>query len=665
MARSILTLGLVALLTSGLFADDLTVLTPELAGGPPRQMLTRHLKRLAVEALERRKTAYEQLKTVEESVAWQQRLRKEFVEHLGGFPERTPLNSRVVGMLEGDRYRMEKIIFESQPRHFVTAVLYLPTVAELPFPVVVMPCGHTSTGKTENQLAGVFLAQNGVACLCYDPIGQGERYQFLDPAGTPRFRPTVEHTILGTGSIPLGRGTATYRIWDGMRAIDYIASRSDIDPARIGVSGCSGGGTLTSYLMALDDRVACAAPSCYITSFERLLNTIGPQDAEQNIHGQIAFGMDHADYVLMRAPRPTLILASTQDFFDIQGTWDAFRQAKRFYTRLGAGERISLIETDAKHGYPKQQREAMLHWMRRWMAGEDKPVTELGITPRPASDFVCTPKGQVMLLEGARSVVDLNIELNDQLAAQRRKVWEGTDHQAALTEVRRIAGIRHLADLPQAKVIPIGKLERTGYRIEKLCMEVEPGIRLPGLLFRPEKPSGRRYLSVHGSGKHADTQPDGPIEKLVRAGHVVLAVDLRGVGEIGTDGGGQWGGDWNDFFISFLLGKSMVSMRADDVLSCARFLSEWDKPEQPVRVDVVATGVVGPSALHAVALETSLFDSLTLQSSLPAWSDVVRHPDVPGQLVNTVHGALGTYDLPDLVRSIPPGKVKVVDSLKD
>ena len=102
----------------------------------------------------------------------------------------------------------------------------------------------------------------------------------------------------------------------------------------------------------------------------------------------------------------------------------------------------------------------------------------------------------------------------------------------------------------------------------------------------------------------------------------------------------------------------MVGMRAEDVLICARFLSEWDKPEQPVRVDVVATGVVGPSALHAAALETSLFDSLTLQSSLPSWSDVVRHPEVPGQLVNTVHGALRTYDLPDLVQSLPPGSVR-------
>lgn len=663
MVRVALAAGFVVLAASGLRADELTVLTPETAGGPPRQMLTLHLKKLAAEALERRRAAYEQVKTADDAVAWQQRLRKEFLEHLGGFPERTLLNDRVVGVLEGDRYRIEKIIFESQPRHFVTAVMYLPTAVEPPFPVVVMPCGHTSTGKTENQAAGVFLAQNGFACLCYDPIGQGERYQFLTAEGKPRFGSTTEHTIVGAGSIPLGRGTATYRIWDGMRAIDYISSRDDIDSARIGVSGCSGGGTLTSYLMGLDDRVACAAPSCYITSFDRLLNTIGPQDAEQNIHGQLAFGMDHADYLLMRAPRPTLLLASTQDFFDIQGTWDTFRQAKRFYTRLGAGERVSLVETDAKHGYPKLQREAMLHWMRRWMVGVDKPATELGSPPRPATDFVCTLKGQVLLLDGSRSVVDLNVELNEKLAPQRQKLWESSDRQAALEEVRRIAGIRPLTQLPRAQAKSAGKLDRKGYTIEKLVLEVEPGIRLPGLLFHPEKQSGRRTLVVNGEGKHIDAGPDGPIETLVRAGHVALSVDLRGVGEIGTAGEGQWGGDWNEFFIAFLLGKSMVGMRAEDVLSCARFLSEWETPEQPVKVDLVATGVVGPAALHAAALERSLFETLTLRRALRAWSDVVRHPDSPGQLVNSVHGALRAYDLPDLLRAWPSDRVTVVEPL--
>src|SRR5262249_12510823 len=217
-----------------------------------------------------------------------------------------------------------------------------------------------------------------------------------DRTGKPLLRSTNEHTTVSVGSIPLGRSTATFRIWDGMRAIDYVAGRKDIDAKKIGVSGCSGGGTMTSYLMALDERVACAAPSCYITSFRRLLETLGPQDAEQNIHGQLAFGMDHADYLMMRAPKPTLILAATKAFFDIQGTGDSFRQAKRLYTRLGFAERMDLVETDTTHGYPKAQREAMVRWMRRWLVNKDEAVTEPEITTRPEADYRCTEHAQVM-----------------------------------------------------------------------------------------------------------------------------------------------------------------------------------------------------------------------------------------------------------------------------
>ena len=661
MLRSLLLSGLVGLLVLcavPLRGDDLTVLTPETAGGPPKQMLSRHLRRLVGEALEQRRSAYEKVQSPEDAAAWQQRLRSAFIEHLGGFPERTPLNARVLGGLEGDRYRVEKILFESQPRHYVTAVLFLPTATEPPYPAVVMPCGHTPAGKVENQSAAMLLAQNGFACLCYDPIGQGERYQFLDAAGKPRFGGTTEHTIVGAGSIPLGRGTATYRIWDGIRALDYLASRDDIAAEKIGVSGCSGGGTLTSYLMALDERVACAAPSCYITSLERLIDTIGPQDAEQNIHGQLAFGMDHADYLLLRAPRPTLILASTRDFFDISGTWDSFRQAKRFYTRLGAPERVALVETDAKHGYPQPQREAMVHWMQRWLVGKDAPVTELGITRRPNEDYVCTAPGQVLLLDGARSVVDLNVELNARYEPDRRKLWDVANKAPALAEVRRIAGIRPLSDIPPAKATSAGAVPRDGYRLEKLTLETEPGIVLPALLFQPAKPTGRLSLIVAGDGKDTVAGPDGPAARLAQEGTRVLVVDLRGVGEIGTTGAGQWGGDWKEFFVAYLLGQPLLGMRAEDVLSCTRYLAQAESGAAPRPVHLHALGVVGPAALHAAALEPHLFETLTLENSLPSWSHAVAHPDEPGILVNTVHGALRAYDLPDLRQSLPQGKLR-------
>ncbi len=274
------------------------------------------------------------------------------LEALGEFPEKTPLNAKVTGRIACDGYRIEKVIFESRPGLFVTALLYLPETKP-PYPAALVPCGHSKNGKAYDayQRAPILLARYGIAALCFDPIGQGERSQVFDEAGQPLQGSTLEHTLAGTGSILLGRNIATDLVWDAIRAVDYLQSREDIDASRIGCTGTSGGGTQTSYLMAIDDRIACAAPCCYLTSFDRLTDTIGPQDAEQNLFAQVACGLDHADYAILMAPRPLLFGAATRDFFDIDGTWDTFRQAKRIYTRLGFPERVDLVEADLPHNF--------------------------------------------------------------------------------------------------------------------------------------------------------------------------------------------------------------------------------------------------------------------------------------------------------------------------
>ncbi len=213
------------------------------------------------------------------------------------------------GPVRCDGYHVEKIIFESRPKHYVTAILFLPDAEKYkaPYPGVLVPCGHSNIAKAADsyQKMGALLALNGMAALVFDPIDQGERGQLIED--WPKLWGTKAHTMVAIGSILLGRNTATFEVWDGMRGIDYLQSRQEVDPKRIGCTGNSGGGTQTSYLMALDDRIIAASPSCYITNFDRLLNTLGGQDAEQNIYAQLAFGMDHADYLMMRAPTPILI----------------------------------------------------------------------------------------------------------------------------------------------------------------------------------------------------------------------------------------------------------------------------------------------------------------------------------------------------------------------
>lgn len=630
-------------------ADELTVLPDQLADGPPKQMLKRYLAEQTKKAFAARQAEHGKLKTTEDVVAYQAKQRAKLLEELGPLWEKTPLNPQIVGELKGDGYRAEKVIFESQPKHYVTAVIFLP-LTKGPHPAVLVPAGHSRDGKASNTRVCILLAQNGIAGMCYDPIGQGERVQLFDEKGKQRFAMTQEHTLLGSTAILTGRGTATFRIWDGMRAIDYLCSRPDIDPQKIGATGCSGGGTLTSYLMALDERVACAAPSCYITSFPRLLATLGPQDAEQNIHGQIAAGIDHADYLHFRAPKPTLILASTHDFFDISGTWDTYREAKRLFTRLSYPERVNLIETDAKHGYPKLQREAMASWMSRWLLGKDQHIVEGEFDTPTEAQVQCTLKGQVMLMDGARSVTDLLVELDGALASRRKSNWNSERQRASLDLVRELAGVRPLA---KPTVRTAGTIERDGYSIEKIVLEPEPGIAIPGLLYRPEKIAGEKILYVHGLGKQAVTAQDGPLEKLVGAGNLVYAIDVRGCGETGTTVESTWGADWNDIFTSYLLGKSMLGMRTEDILVAARHLNELEPRTARPGVKVIAVGAAGPPAIHAAALNQDSINGLELEQSLTSWSNYLQHPETKGQLVNSVHKALDTYDLPDLIGTLP------------
>ncbi len=668
MVRKLLAVAVVLTVAAGASAEDLRVLPEKLDGVAPKAMVHEYLLRAARQALDRRQAEYEKTKTAEQARAYQERLRQFFAAQLGGFPERTPLAPQVVGKIERDGYRVEKVIFQSRPRHYVTAAMYLPD-AKLPYPGVLVPCGHSDNGKAMDayQRACILLAKNGMAALCHDPIDQGERFQLLDEKGEPLARGTTAHSLAGVGSALLGRNTATFRVWDGMRAIDYLESRPEIDPKRIGCTGNSGGGTLTSYLMALDGRIQAAAPSCYLTSLRRLVETIGPQDAEQNIHAQIAFGMDHADYVLMRAPQPTLLCVATRDYFDIGGAWDNFRQAKRFYGRLGFPERVELIETDAQHGFSPDLRVGATRWMRRWLLKTDDAITETQSPILADKDFQCTPDGQVMRLPGARSVYDLNLDLAGQLAEARKEFWQKNSREAALEEVRRITGIRPPNGPGQLKWEQTGTLQREGCRIDKVVLGPEPGIWLPALVFVPRKPGRQATLYLHEGGKDVDAAPGGPIEKLVHEGQVVMAVDLRGMGETQAEGksgiGAYLGPEWTDAFLAYMLDTSYLAMRTKDILCSAEFVAHYHAPDKPREVHLVSIGRTGPAALHAVALEPERFASVTLRNCLRSWSDVVRTPQARNQWINVVHGALRVYDLPDLVATLPKEKVTVIEPL--
>ncbi len=626
------------------------------------EMMRKYIRILSYEALDKRLDKYELLKTVEQISTYQAELKKILLRQLNLPEKKTALNAHVVEKKKYKDYNLEKILYESQPGFYVSALLYLP-LTQAPYPGVLVLCGHDDIGKAGYQEICIGLARNGMAALCPDPIGQGERKQILDKNGKGIYRATTEHHITGIAPILLGRSLASYMIWDGIRAIDYLVSRSDIDSSNIGCTGHSGGGNRTSYLMALDDRIKSAAPSGFVTTTRKKNDGKGPGDAEQNIHGQLAFGLDLPDYLIMRAPKPTLILSATQDFVPIEGAWEAFRQAKRIYTRFGFAENIDLVETDYRHAFSTDLRVGAIRWMRRWLMGIDDAVTEDTIDLKKTEELFCSPEGQVLFLPGARSIFEFNIEKEMQYSKEREEILKKSSIKNIQDKIREVCKIRKYDKLPDPEVIEKEVIEKDGYSVSKLILRWDKYIQLPALLFNPLKASGDQILYLHDEGKNKEASAGGEIETFVKQGKIVLAVDLRGFGETQTtpwryvDAHKFTGHDVAEFYIAYMLDKTFLGMRAEDILVCAKYLNSIRATENNKSLDMVAIGETGPAALHTMVLEPDRFSSLTLKKSLNSWKSIVRSQLTVDALNNVVHGALKYYDLPDIVSLVDSNRV--------
>ncbi|MDP8244126.1 MAG: acetylxylan esterase [Candidatus Hinthialibacter antarcticus] len=660
MLRTLAMLMLFVGLTAS--AEVPSVLPGTIEGVTPSRMMETYFGKLNEIAFSNRAQAIEALQTPQQILERQARMRDYFVEMLGGFPERTPLNAKTVETIKKDGFTIEKILFESQPQHYVSAMLFLPD-AKPPYPGVLVPCGHSANGKAYDgyQRACMLLALNGMAALIYDPIDQGERYQLIDENNQPIIGGTLGHTMTGISSMLLGRNTATYRIWDGMRALDYLCSRPEVNPERIGCTGNSGGGTLTSYLMALDDRITVAAPSCYLST----LSMVPPQDSEQDIYGQIAIGMDHADYIHMRAPKPTLMCCATRDFFPIEGTWKAFREAKRLYTIMGVPHHIELAEANEEHGFTQPLRQASVQWMKRWLLGKDETIIEpADLQPLTDEEALCAPNGQVMTIPGARSVYDLNREFNKKLSDQRQVLWGHAKASSTRQSVRQIAGVRGLKQLPKPEIETIDQTEHDGVTITRLIIKPEPGIFLPAVQYEPKEVNSGPALIVHGQGKSAGRMEE-LIQKELSEGRIVLAVDIRGVGETKHEDNlksyhNHFNSSWRNVLSAYMLQQSYVGMRTEDILVAAQYISRIDPAiRQPVHL--IAVREASTPALHAAFLEPGLFAKTTLIHALQSWSNVVDANMTNNQLENAIHGVLRIYDLPDLVNAIAPDKIEMLE----
>jgi hypothetical protein len=349
--------------------------------------------------------------------ARQQAVRERFItDSLGGLPPMdTPLHPQITGTVEGDGFHIEKVIFQSRPRHYVTANLYLPDGLTGPCGAVLFVCGHAKEAKgySEYQAVCQYLVQAGLIVLAQDPIGQGERYSYYEPAlkTVTVAECCPDHDYAGAQCLPLGDSLARYFVHDSMRAIDYLCSRPEVDPKRIGITGNSGGGTQSCLMLLADPRLAAAAIGTFIMSRETYMHSGGAQDAEQIWPGFTAAGYDHEDVLLMMAPKPVRVLAVTEDFFPIEGTRRTVARCRRLWELYGKADQIDLVEDVATHAYTRPLARAAAEFFSLHLLGREATPDPERIVPFPAQALWCTRSGQVRgELEDAAFVHEVNVE---------------------------------------------------------------------------------------------------------------------------------------------------------------------------------------------------------------------------------------------------------------
>ncbi len=451
------------------------------------RMMDDYYTRLAREQLGARAASVAALRTPEDVAARQRYIRATILKAIGGLPEaRTPLQARITGTLEREGYRVEKLIYQSRPRSYVTANVYVPTGIPGPFPAVLGAMGHYEEGKAfeEGQRLFISLARRGFVVLAYDPPDEGERNEYLDVATGKLLVPNCPeaHTMSGLQCLLTGRNLAHYELWDGIRAVDYLEGRPDVDAKRIAVIGNSGGGTQCSYLAVIEPRLAAAVPCCYITSWEKLWAKLGPQDAEQNFPDFLKDGLDFPDFPISFAPKPFKILSATRDFFPIEGSRDTYAEARRIYSILGKEECAGYFEYDDTHSWSKPRREATYAWLEKWLMGRAESAPEPELEIEPIGDLNCTATGQVLTSFNATTVQRLNAEAAGGIHPHRRAATpEGASQLADLIVQRLKITLPHGAPKVEAK----GTAAREGCRIEKIAIETEPGIVVPTLVFVP------------------------------------------------------------------------------------------------------------------------------------------------------------------------------------
>lgn len=635
--------------------------------------LAHHLVKQAFDLYKKRDQEIAKLKTPDDWSGRQRTVRGKLMSLLGPFPEKTPLNPVITGVIKADGYRIEKLVFESHPGFYVTACMYVPAQMRGRAPAVLNLIGHEQESfRAEiDQVMATNLVKKGMVVLTIDPLGQGEHLQYFDPQ--IKFSSigysVVEHCYFGNQCFLSGQSSAKYFIWDAIRAIDYLVSRKEVDADRIGVTGFSGGGTITSFVSALDDRVKVSIPSSWSTANRRQLETKGAQDAESTLVHSVAMGITFEDLIEVRAPKPTMMtFVSRDEYLTLQGAREAYAEAKKAYEAFTAEGNLVLVEDDSRHWLTPKIREAIFGFFMKHF-GMTGDAAEEVVNIFPADELKVTATGQIGSSLGGDMVFDVNKretgKLMDNLDQSRKDIAHHLN--TVVEKAKDISGYQQPGEIGPAYIN--GRYQRDGYTVAKHAIHGEGDYVIPFLLFVPDVIRERNpaIIYLHPKGKISEALPGGAIERLVKKGFIVAAPDVIGVGE--TENAVAKG-----YVISYtavLIGRSVVGLQAGDIVRVVNYLKSREEVDEN-NIGAVASGEMCLPLLHAAAFDPSI-KNLTITGSLISYRTVAMNRLYSIGLTKRPGGGthhpydidftwgiakvLTAYDLPDLVAAIAPRKV--------
>ena len=591
-------------------------------------------------------------------------MKQRFLDHLGPIPfDNAPLAPQVLSTVQLPGYRIENIRFQSRQDVWVTSSLYIPNGLTAPSAAVLFVCGHSAGGRLDEKYQTVcsILADAGLIVFAIDPVGQGERRGYFDKAQNKHLvEPcTYDHDAAGIPSIATGRFMEAYFLCDQMRAVDYMLTRPEIDPNRIGITGNSGGGTQTMAMMAVDDRLAAAAPGTFVTSRRSYLAANDPQDCEQIWFGITQFGYDHINPIMNFAPKPCAILAVKYDFFPIEGTRKTVQEAKRFYRMYGKEENLVLFEDFSHHMYtPWLARQAAAFFAKHLLDREIQPEA-LSANVLPRQQLWTTHSGNVCgEIPKARFVHDDVVDMAKELREKRLSKEEHIRLSEAEKWLRSV----------------VFYSRQPGDFNVRFCQgsAQAQGLACKSIMWRSQKDLFNIAQLIYSQGKNWQKQPlvaalwtDGTkaidahrdwIQQACAEGNTVAVIDLTAMGnaEPLTFRGGPLKACYSTLYTAcgyfMYLKDSLAALRIYDVLRTMTMFRE-ELGYQEAQLSLYCEGDHGVYALPAAFLDKSIHLKIGSGASFSVEQRYIKpwFTAYDDDLSLILPGMLQYFDYPELV----------------